>query len=337
MISQMGQAMDRKVLRVSAAFDSPTEVSILLRHDFWAAAALEQRDRDGRDHGRREVAGTFAVFDGQAGGRTIGFYIEKLTRVDSPGVEILNPLSMVERRLVMGALCLEIGAWLGAAILLQHAEVEARVAASKSHALKREIGFFRCVARRVNADVRNYDVEYRAVETTLAALMKAGSKSDPLDRLRLKSESLALSVSKLAWLQARSQAAGRHAHGHDSVLGPTFGAERQRTASGRVQRLGALRDQRRLIDFGFRQPCWNTGQMTGPLEQGFAFLANVGVAVVDGGDRRPVLGRMAQDHPDDEPGDAIASRKRRRARSAHVMRRNGAADFFARRCANRFA
>lgn len=214
---EFDHALKENVDQLSNAFDTSTVASTLLRHDFWALDAASHRG-ELKDHGRRIVASAFTDFHSDAfEGRTVAQLTDELPeRKDA--VTVLLQARIEERLLVLGALCLEIGSWLGAANMLGEADnrLSRQRAGEESIALRREVVFHRCVVRRVNTDHLRWKAEYEALEKILAGLL--ADATDELDLARIKTELLALEVSRFAWPLSYDEAKTAAKRGLDVVL-----------------------------------------------------------------------------------------------------------------------
>lgn len=202
---EFDQAFRTNIGDLTTAFDKSTSASTMLLQEFYAAEARPAA-AENKDHGRRIVASTFADF--QSDGfkhQTIEAVTAKIVKHKKP-IEFLDKADPGERLLVLGALCLEIGAWRGAVTNLTHASQRVRLLEpdqQRAAVLSEEIEFFRCVARRVAASHLTWFKEYQELDVLLDAM--AEQSLGDIAQARVVSEHFALSVSTFAWINDRTQ------------------------------------------------------------------------------------------------------------------------------------
>lgn len=181
-----------QISKVADQFVQLTASSALLRLEVWA---FDQRGLPVNTN-RRRLATEYTDFSSEAfAGQTIAEIIDNLRHDLGQSISGLQAADAKERLLVIGCLCLEIGAWAAARSLLG---IAAKSAAGPVK-LVREIRFFQCVARRLAATHKTLLSEYAQVEEDLDTMLATGH-SDSGDQARLRNEAVALLLCKAAFL-----------------------------------------------------------------------------------------------------------------------------------------
>lgn len=201
-------AFEAEVRSLTEGIEGLTTSSTLLRYELRALEAASTYDASsGLDlHGRRDLPSEFGEFRTPTfRGRRLTVVVGDIERAGVDAPDVLSKVLREERLLVMGALCLDVGAWAAAASLLQHAETAARATKSVTPALMQEVRFLRCLARRLAADSHTWQAEYREVESVLKDL--AAAPGSAFDAARIASEQLALQLCALAWVSREQPSA----------------------------------------------------------------------------------------------------------------------------------
>lgn len=172
--------------RLSKRFLDMTESSVLVRNEI---LVLRKRTAPSSSN-RRMIISDFANFKSDLfKDNSLADNVEYLQSNQKIAISQLSIQDSNERLLVIGCLCLQLGAWDAAEALLNTAQH------SGNHVLAQEIGFFRCVGRRLAIGRKATMKQFTSIEKDLQAL-RVGS--DPLLKLRVLSESLALGLSRWA-------------------------------------------------------------------------------------------------------------------------------------------
>ncbi len=169
---------------VAGKFFTLATSSALLRTEVWALAERAQP----MSANRRRLVTEFSSFESKGAlfsGRTLQQVVDDLKDDVGGSIEQLQVAEPGERLLVIGCMCLGIGAWAAARSLLEVASKH-----EAGLALKREALFFSCVARRLAADQGDFRSQYQAIERDLRDLLSSATRE--LDRLRVLNELAAL-------------------------------------------------------------------------------------------------------------------------------------------------
>jgi hypothetical protein len=187
--ANLGRQIGAQAKRVAEQFVRLTESSALLRLE---VRAFAERLRP-TSANRRMLVTDFNAFESDAfAGRSLSVIVDDLRTDLEAKVTGLQTANARERALVIGCICLGIGAWAAAHTLFGKADKE-----SESR-LDIEIRFFHCVSRRLAATHQNIVHEYRDVEKALNSFDEASSS--PLQIARVRSEMLALLLCRCAYL-----------------------------------------------------------------------------------------------------------------------------------------
>lgn len=174
--------------KIAKSFFQLTQSSTLLRLE---VQAFEQRTRP-TSINRRMLVSDFNQFTSEAfAGESLPEAVDKLRENPAASIKSLEGADRRERLLVIGCICLAVGAWAPARTLLEWADDP-----GGSAALDGEIRFFLSVSRRLAASHTNLLREYQAAEEALRSI----DTNFPLQRARVRMETVALTLCRSAYL-----------------------------------------------------------------------------------------------------------------------------------------
>lgn len=173
--------------RLSQRFLDLTESSVLLRNEI---LIIEKRDVPSSNN-RRMLVSDFSNFESPLfSGQSLNENVSLLkSKIDMPLSRFVEQ-DRDERLLVLSGLCLDIGAWDAASTLLAASRKRGKLS------LVREIEFFSLVARRLSIGRKGTILTFNSI---LKELDSIDHGPDPLLRLRLQSEMVALGLSRWAF------------------------------------------------------------------------------------------------------------------------------------------